>query len=70
MKAARLFVKAESENNGASGLKPFLEKSFNGYTMCRGQCLAPLQRRNHRRIQYPDQAALVVRASPAPNEFA
>ena len=70
MEAARLFVKAESENNGASGLESFLEQSFDGYAMWGGKCLAPLERRNDRRIQYPDQATLVIRASPAPNEFA
>jgi hypothetical protein len=28
--AARLFVKAESENNRASGLESFLDQTFNG----------------------------------------
>jgi len=34
-----------------------------------GSALAPLQGRNHGHEQYSDQPALVIGASPSPDEF-
>jgi hypothetical protein len=69
LQAASLFVKAKSENDGASRFKFFLEQSFNRCAVL-GLSLAPRQARRQRRVQYPDESALIIGASPAPDELA
>jgi len=46
LQAARLFVKAEGENDSTRRLESFSEQTFDGCAIL-GSALAPLQGRNH-----------------------
>lgn len=68
LQTTNLFVKAKSANDGSGRFKSFLEQSFNRRAVLR---LAYGRREGlARHIQYPNQPALIVGASPAPDKFA
>jgi hypothetical protein len=69
LQAGGLFIKAESENDGASGLEFFLEQGFNRCAVV-GLALSLWQVRSVEPAQYPNQPILVIGAPSSPDDFA